>query len=203
MEPTQKARGSSLSRWADESPERPTLGANELSAYIPGDEFVVYETEHWRVNQRVDSTLPGYLIVGAKEPKAVDLAQLSEDALSEMGTVLGRVTGALQRLFQPEHLHICRFGHDSDHTVHFHVIPIYNWVNVAYRRAAREGGTYVQYPDFTDGASLTLFVTEEFGRGRVPCEIVEPSIPAVIDALRQELDSERQPNTTSQPPIRA
>lgn len=180
-----------------------TLGVNELSVFIPRNEFFVYETDHWYVNQRVDSTLPGYLMVGAKEPKAVDLTQLSEDALSEMGTVLGMVTGALQRLFQPEHLHICRFGHDTGHSVHFHVIPIYKWVKEAYRRASREGETQVRYPDFTDGASLTLFVSEEFGRGRTPCEIVEPSIGAVIQVLRETLNTGMQLNTTMQPPIPA
>jgi diadenosine tetraphosphate (Ap4A) HIT family hydrolase len=170
-----------------------------LSVFIPNHEFLVYETEHWRVNQRIDSPLPGYLMVGAKDPKAVDLTQLSEVALSEMGAVLAMATGALQRLFKPEHLHICRFGHDNGHTVHFHIIPIYKWVIEAYRRASRDGGTHVQYPDFIDGSALTLFVTEEFGRGRAPCEIIEPSIGAVIQVLRDELNPGSHPNATMQP----
>jgi diadenosine tetraphosphate (Ap4A) HIT family hydrolase len=165
--------------------------SGELSVFIPKHEFLVYETAHWRINQRVDSPLPGYLMVGAKDPKAVDLTQLSTDALSEMGAVLSMATGALQTHLQPEHLYICRFGHDNGHTVHFHVIPIYQWVIEAYRRVSRDGGTQVQYPDFIDGASLTLFVTEEFAHGRTPCEIVEPGIGAVIQVLREVLNSGR------------
>jgi diadenosine tetraphosphate (Ap4A) HIT family hydrolase len=171
-------------------------GANELSVFIPHHEFVVYETAHWRVNQRVDTTLPGYLMVGAKDPQAVEIAQLSNDALSELGAVLGMVTGALQWLFQPEHLHICRFGHDQGHSAHFHVIPIYKWVVDAYRRASRDGGTHVQYPDFTDGSSLTLFVTEEFAHGRAPCAIVEPDIGTVIQVLRKALLNQAPVQTT-------
>jgi diadenosine tetraphosphate (Ap4A) HIT family hydrolase len=159
-----------------------------LSVFIPNHEFVVYETAHWRVNQRVDTTLPGYLMVGAKDPKAGDLTQFSKDALSEMGAVLSIATGALQTHMEPQHIYICRFGHDKGHTIHFHVIPIYQWVIEAYRRVSREGGTHAQYPDFTDGSSLTLFVTEEFARGRAPCEIVEPSIGAVIQVLREVLN---------------
>ena len=147
----------------------------------------MHETVHWRVNQRVDSTLPGYLIVGAKEQEATELAHLSQKALSEIGLVLGIVTGTLQRLFQPEHIHICRFGHDLHHTVHFHVIPIYGWVRQAYDRIAREGTTQVRYPKFTDGTSLTLFVTEEFRDGRAPCEIARPNIHDAINALREAL----------------
>ena len=145
----------------------------------------MYETVHWRVNQRVDSALPGYLIVGAREQEASELAHLSPDALSELGLVLGTVTGTLQRLFQPEHIHICRFGHDLHHTVHFHVIPIYGWVRQAYDRISRQSTAQRRYPTFADGASLTLFVSEEFREGRAPCEIVQPNIHDAIFALRE------------------
>src|SRR5262249_28586456 len=119
--------------------------------------------------------------------QASELAHLSKSALSEMGVVLGMVTGTLQKLFQPEHIHTCRFGHDLHHTVHFHVIPIYGWLRQAYDRIAQEGGTKVRYPKFTDGASLTLFVSEEFRNGRTPCEIPPPNISDAISALRKAL----------------
>jgi diadenosine tetraphosphate (Ap4A) HIT family hydrolase len=160
-----------------------------LSVFIPSHEFVVQETEHWRVNHRVDTTLPGYLIVGAKDSRAVDLNHLPQAALVEMGPLFSSLTDALQSLFEPEHVHICRFGHDSGQTLHFHIIPSYDWVKEAYRVAATEGGTEIQYPAFSDGASLTLFVSEEFARGRAPCEIIGPNIEEVIRVLKIELST--------------
>jgi hypothetical protein len=59
----------------------------------------------------------------------------------------------------------------------------------AYRRMAGDGEV-VRYPSFADGASLALFVSEEFTRGRAPCEIPEPSIDRVIQTLRHALSRE-------------
>ena len=162
---------------------------HELSGLAPSDQLVVYETEHWQVNQRVDATLPGYLIVSAKDPNAFELATLSSGALMEVGGVLRTVTAALRTSFKPEHIHVCCFGHSPGHTVHFHVIPVYEWMKQAYRRMARKDDA-VQYPNFTDGASLTLFVSEEFTRRRAPCEIPEPSIERAIQTLRDALNRE-------------
>jgi hypothetical protein len=73
--------------------------------------------------------------------------------------------------------------------VHFHVIPVYEWMKQAYRRMARKDEA-VQYPNFTDGFSLTLFVSEEFTRRRAPCAIPEPSLECVIQTLRDGLSRE-------------
>ena len=54
-----------------------------------------------------------------------------------------------------------------------------------YNRVVNEGGTEVQYPDFTDGSNLTLFVTEEFRSGRAPCEIIGPNIKQVVQVLKE------------------
>jgi diadenosine tetraphosphate (Ap4A) HIT family hydrolase len=165
------------------------MRGHALSGLAPSDQFVVYETKYWQVNQRVDTTLPGYLMVGAKDPIALELANLPAGALLELGCVLRTVTAALQTSFKPEHIHVCCFGHSPGHTVHFHVIPVYEWMKQAYRRMARKDEA-VQYPNFTDGASLALFVSEEFTRRRAPCEIPGPRIEHVIQALRDALSRE-------------
>jgi diadenosine tetraphosphate (Ap4A) HIT family hydrolase len=163
-----------------------------VETFVPGDEFVVHETQNWRVNHRVDSTLPGYLIVAAKNANALDFSDLSPVALSELGTVFGIVTGALKTFLRPEHIHICRFGHDSDYKVHFHMIPIYRWVKEAYRRMVDQGGREVHYPNFIDGPSITLFVSEEFRCGQTPSEIPQPSVKEVIGILRAALTEATQ-----------
>jgi len=53
----------------------------------------VYETKYWQVHQHGDATLPGYLIVSAKESDAREFDDLSVSALRELGYVLKAVTG--------------------------------------------------------------------------------------------------------------
>ena len=151
-----------------------------MSVFIPPDGFIIYETEHWRVNQRCDATLPGYLMVAAKDPEAVALHSLSHGALTEMGVVLGAVVSALETCFHPQHVFVCRFGLDAGHTVHFHVIPIYPWVVAAYER--KSGSLEA------DGPMLTLFVSEELTHGRCPCQDIGLTVQEAISTLRKALD---------------
>lgn len=153
-----------------------------MNVFVPDAEFVVFETEHWRVNQRVDSPLPGYLVVGARCESS--LHSLADGALVELGPILSRAAAVLESLLDAEHVHVCQFGYESGHSTHFHLIPIYEWVKEAYFQAAAERETEVWYPDFADGPSLTLFVSEEFSRGRSPCEIRGPAMFHVIRQLR-------------------
>jgi diadenosine tetraphosphate (Ap4A) HIT family hydrolase len=171
------------------------MRGHELSGLVPNDPFVMYETKYWQVNQRADATLPAYLMVSAKESDARELEDLSAGALRELGCALRAVTAALRASFKPEHIHICRFGHSPDHSGALHIIPVYAWMKEAYRRMAGEGEE-VRYPSFTDGASLTLFVSEEFTRGRAPCAIPEPNIENTIQTLRDALSREAAQQTT-------
>jgi len=67
-----------------------------LSFFIPSDEFVVYESKHWRVNHRIDSALPGYLMLAAKDSAASSFAQLCRAAQLELGLILAMVTASLE-----------------------------------------------------------------------------------------------------------
>lgn len=152
--------------------------------------LLVHDGRFWRVAQRSDATLPGYLIVGAKDPRAMHLDQLSCGALQELGGVLAAVTGAVRRVLHTERVHVCRFGWDPGHPVHFHVIPVPCWMIDAYRRFTGTDAS-VPYPEFTDGPSVTLFVSEEFTRGRAPCDIEGPRVEPVIEELRKLLARDR------------
>ena len=151
-----------------------------MAVFVPPDEFMIYETEHWRVNHRCDATLPGYVMVGAKDT-AAGLFNLPHAALTEMGLVLGAVVQALEVNFQPEHIHICRFGHDAGHSIHFHVIPIYDWVREAYDQTNSE----IQ----ADGPSLTLFVSENLTKNRATVNSRGVTVKEAIRLLRRTLQT--------------
>ena len=39
-----------------------------MSTIVPSEEFLLYETDSWWINHRLDFSYPGYLVVAAKAP---------------------------------------------------------------------------------------------------------------------------------------
>jgi len=152
--------------------------------------FVVHESEHWLINHRMDSALPGYLMLSAKM-MTNSLASLPAEALAELGVLQARIQQTIETRLQPKRLYIGRFGHDAGYSIHFHFIPIYHWVEALFWRDDRYRllqtfGTIESDSPRTDGAELTLFVWREFCERRDPPSVQGPSVDRVIAALRDE-----------------
>lgn len=156
-------------------------------------EMIIHETEHWVINHNFASALPGYLILGSKAP--VDsLADLTPAALHEFGELLARAQSILQHALAPKHLYVSRYGHSSGYPIHFHLIPVYPWVEKLFWEDPR----YRLLDTFanphkaetrTDGAELTLFIWREFGERAQPPVVEGPSIAQVIEQLRAAFES--------------
>jgi diadenosine tetraphosphate (Ap4A) HIT family hydrolase len=154
---------------------------------------VIHQTEHWLLNHHLASALPGYLMLGSKQP-VESLADLPEAALAEMGVLMAKVQRLLEETLQPKWLYIGRFGHSPGFPLHFHFIPVYAWVeelfwaDQRYRSLGQfsyiEGAHIEGAATQTDGAELTLFVWREFGEAPVPPAVQGPTIEAVIEQLR-------------------
>ncbi|MCE4070459.1 HIT family protein [Pseudomonas nitroreducens] len=149
---------------------------------------VIHQTEHWLLNHHLASALPGYLMLGSKQPVG-SLADLPEAALAEMGGLMAKVQRILEQTLQPKWLYIGRFGHSPGFPIHFHFIPVYAWVEELFWADERYR-TLSQFAHIedaatqTDGAELTLFVWREFGEAPVPPAVQGPSIGQVIELLR-------------------
>jgi diadenosine tetraphosphate (Ap4A) HIT family hydrolase len=175
-----------------------SLSKDQFSLYDVGmafsipDHLVIKKTEHWIVNHRIESTLPGYLMVGSRR-ETNHLVNLPPAALAELGPLLAEVQQAVIELFRPAHLYVGRYGHTLGHSIHFHVIPIYPWVRRAFDADARyrvlrsfyTPGVPTSDPD---GAELTLYVWREFCESRNTPPIRGPSVEAAIGMLRKVLD---------------
>ncbi|MFY0752496.1 HIT family protein [Pseudomonas sp. NFX5] len=152
---------------------------------------ILFETEHWLLNHHLASKLPGYLMLGAKAP--VDsLADMSDAALAELGGLLAKTQRVMEAQLKPKWLYISRYGHLPGFPLHFHFIPVYDWVEEAFWRDERyrrlQGlGSQDLAKTLTDGAELTLFVWREFGESLIPPVIHEPSLAQVIGNLRVHL----------------
>lgn len=152
--------------------------------------FHITETDDWLVSHRMNSALPGYLMIGSKTDTD-DLSDLSESALGELGPLLALAQNSLKNELNAQRVYIGRYGHTPGYPIHFHIIPIYDWVeklfweNMRYRLlenfADRPGETA------TDGAELTLFIWREFCERAEPPPIKGPSVSQVIELLREAI----------------
>jgi diadenosine tetraphosphate (Ap4A) HIT family hydrolase len=152
---------------------------------------IVKETAHWIVNHRVDSNLPGYLMVGSRV-KTNNLFELSSAAQAELGPLLALTQKALTDLFKPDHIYVGRYGHTEGHSVHFHVIPIYAWVKKTFMtdkryRVLRSFYTPGVPTSDPDGGELTLYVWRELCESKNPPQIQGPSAEEVITLLKEKL----------------
>jgi len=155
------------------------------------DQLIVKETEHWIINHRIGSNLPGYLMVSSCK-ETTDLHALSPAAQAELGTLLALTQKVLSELFNPEHLYISRYGHMEGHSIHFHIIPIYAWVKKAFAlderyRVLRSFYTPGVPTSDPDGGELTLYVWREFCESKNPPPIEGPSVTEAIVLLKEKM----------------
>lgn len=150
--------------------------------------YILFETEHSLLNHHLASTLPGYLMLGAKT-QSPSLADMPEAALAELGGLLARTQRVMEAQLQPKWLYISRYGHMPGFALHFHFIPVYDWVEDAFwgderYRALQNFGSKAQDKALTDGAELTLFVWREFGESQTPAPVQAGSVQQAIELLR-------------------
>jgi diadenosine tetraphosphate (Ap4A) HIT family hydrolase len=137
--------------------------------FQPPEHLIVTETDDWILNHRVDSALPGYLMLEARAPMS-SLAGLSQQALSQLGVLLAKAQGALEAVLAPKHLSIGRYGHSAGYALHFHIVPVCDWVIRGFFADPRHRSLQSLQTDpggGTDGAELTLYIWREF------CEVME------------------------------
>jgi diadenosine tetraphosphate (Ap4A) HIT family hydrolase len=156
---------------------------------------MILQTEHWTINHRVDSALPGYLML-ASRMHTNDLEAMSGEALQQLGALLASAQRALSEILMPQHLYIGRYGHSAGLALHFHVIPICAWVNQGfladprYRVLRTLANRAEADREETDGAELTLYVWREFCESATPPAIQGLSIHEVIEQLRTRLSAQ-------------
>lgn len=161
------------------------------------DPHFITETDGWLVSHRANSALPGYLIVGSKN-YITDLSDLSARALQELGPLLAQVQINLKYRLNARHVYMGRYGHVPGHTIHFHLIPIYDWVEELFWQDPRyrvleglaEGQGEGQGEPGTDGAELTLYIWREFCERSDPPPATGPTVAQAIQLLRESLNSD-------------
>lgn len=159
-------------------------------------ESLLFETEHWIVEQRPDAALPGYLLMSAKQ-NTTHLWELDPMALAEMGGHLARVQKLMMEVLKPTYLYIGRYGHMKGPSFHFHFIPIYDWVVEGFLKDERYRDLK-QFQYRSDGAfaerqfdasELQLYVWREFCESPTPPQIKGPSVLEAMEKLKNGCSS--------------
>jgi diadenosine tetraphosphate (Ap4A) HIT family hydrolase len=140
----------------------------------------------------MNSSLPGYLMLGSKA-FADELSDLSMEALSSLGPLMAKVQSAMRIMLRPDRIYIGRYGHRQGYPLHFHMIPIYDWVerlfwqDTRYRALEDFAGPVVETA--VDGAELTFFVWREFCERLDPPAVQGPTVAETIAILREAMRS--------------
>lgn len=158
---------------------------------MTSSESLLFETEHWTVEQRYDAVLPGYLLMCAKQ-NTTHLWELDSEALAEMGGHLASVQKLMMEVLKPTYLYIGRYGHMKGHSFHFHFIPIYDWVVESFLKDEHYR-SLKQFQYRTDGifaerqfdaSELQLYVWREFCESSTPPQIKGPSVSEAMKLLK-------------------
>lgn len=80
------------------------------------EHFRITETGGWLVSHRMNSALPGYLMVSSKTGTN-DLSELSGGMLGELGPLLAAAQKALKQELHAERVYIGRYGHSPDYPI--------------------------------------------------------------------------------------
>ena len=118
----------------------------------------------------------------------MELSDVTPAGLSEVGHLLAWATAILQDCLGGERVYVLRYGHDSGHSVHFHVVPIYPWLLAAYRTST----AYFDSEPGPDGADLTRFLWREYCESKSPPPCPGYSVAEAMNIIRQEFNKKAE-----------
>ena len=147
------------------------------------DDHLVYENEHFRIEQCRDCPIPGYLIVIPKN-QVRTLSAMKSEALAQLGRTLADATKAVEQIVNPERVYCARFG-ERDESVHFHLFPRTGWILEEYLKENPLETNDVNGPRLLAWARNRI-------RGDSDSSLPGPGLKETADKLRQIMEEGRR-----------
>lgn len=123
-----------------------------------GDEHLIIETPHARVEQCLQCPIPGYLIVSAESPSR-SLSEIPSNIWKDVSDALYAACRIVEKVIVPERVYICRFGEEISE-LHFHVFPRTKELLDKYKKAIGTAASPISGPLLFDWAR------ETYGKGK-------------------------------------
>lgn len=82
---------------------------------------IILQTKYWSCDHAYDIPLPGFLFLKANR-HVESVASLNENEANEFGSVLLKITKAMDKILGPERIYVLRYGEVIRH-VHFWLLP--------------------------------------------------------------------------------
>ena len=125
-----------------------TCATTEAEANAPRGSIVT--TTHWRAVHAYDTSLPGWLVLVARE-HVTALDALDAEGHAELGTLLGQLSQALRTLTGCEKTYFMQFSETAGHNhLHVHVVP-----RMADQPEDREGPEVFGYLGSAEGEAIS------------------------------------------------
>lgn len=150
---------------------------------------ILWQGNHWNLILVSEYTLPGYLILGARDESLDQFSELSDEQSVEMGRAISLACSVLERCLKPKNILAGRYGLMPGHQIHYHIVPIYDWVFEAFENnedyKVFETITPPDYPANPDGAALLAFVWRELCVKKI--EYIKCNPEGIFKQLRSEI----------------
>lgn len=101
------------------------------------DNLTLWQGRHWQINLNTRFGVPAYLFVNGLGPASQRFSALDPAAFAELGPAIGLATRAVEMALDPVHVFVGKFGMVPGHAIHFHVLPVTNWMLAAFAEDSR------------------------------------------------------------------
>ncbi len=133
-------------------------------------------------------------MLGTLEQGGYDFDSLSSSALAEMGEVIKSSVSAIKNTFKPKHIFVSRYGVAPGNLIHFHIIPVYEWMDSMIEHDPRY--TFIaDLTEMTDGlkydaADYLFYIWRELTERADQSGLEKVDIPSTIAKLSNQLSEQ-------------
>lgn len=127
---------------------------------------ILFQGEYWDININLNFGVPGYLFVRNSRGADDKFSAINPHEYAEMGRMIGLATSAVEHCLNVKRVFAGKFGLVAAHPVHFHIVPIYDWILDEFVQKTDMEKLQKSYPDnypaIPDGADIMKFIWHQY-----------------------------------------
>lgn len=127
---------------------------------------IIFQGKYWDININLSFGVPGYLFVRHSIGNGDKFTDIEPNEYAEMGKMIGLATSAAEHCLGAQRVFAGKFGLMLNHPVHFHIVPVYDWILEEFAKktdlTTLQNNRPDDYPLLPDGAEIVSFVWQEY-----------------------------------------